>query len=391
MVETSGKMMRGFIHRERRLEPIQGPFVRPLEQRGIRLYRIDLAGQPFNLVVRHGIAESSRAWKRERHFLMKLSRPGHPGLPLILRFTCVHNQPATLEDGRSFIPLTQLVESIPYLPGMERQMFRIPPPFVGHILVRLVDILRYLHHRKVVSRSVHPSLLGFSQTNFRFITLTHARNEADVDLTMVQTTDKKVAVDYDAWTPPEILSVLRGHSAFEPAWDIWSVGVLGYYLLTGKVCLDRRKPAPGITLPDYREDAIERRFDRLARMAENWGGGCRELVAFMRQSVAFNPAERPSAEQLYWDLMNWDIRYGPRYASVELMIRRLSGAVSGPREDVLWSLMLDRMNGQPPDEEIGRTGKTVLKRVSPKNSGRKSRWVFFFWRKRNGTGVSPTG
>ena len=391
MVKAFGKMNRGAGIQERRLERVRGPFVGPLKQRGICLYRVNLGGRTFNLVVRQSIAESSPAWERERHFLMKLAHPGHPGLPLILRFTHFQGHPATLEDGRSFIPLTQWVESIPYLPGMEGAVFRLPPPMVGHILVRLVDILRYLHRHNVVSRSVHPSLLGFSLTNFRFITLSHARNETDADLTVVQSAETRATVDFDPWTPPEVLSVLRGKSTFDAAWDIWSVGILGYYLLTGAVCLDRREPAPGISIPDYREDIIEQRFGRLVRMAETWGSGCRELVALLKQTVAFNPSERPSAEKLYWELANWDFRYGPRYASVELMIRRLNGEVIGPREDVLWSLMLDGMKRQPIHRKCPMTGEAMAERASSEGERKKSRRSNFFWRKRNGTGVSTPG
>ncbi len=184
------------------------------------------------------------------------------------------------------------------------------------LLAQVCDAVHFGHQHGVVHRDLKPSnVLVDGSGRPKVIDFGVARaTDSDVELTMLQT-DAGQIVGTLAYMSPEQVSGQRGQ--VDTRSDIYSLGVLGYELLTGRLPYD----LTGTVVPEAARIIREEEPSRLSSISRDLRGDVENIIA---QALQKEPARRyPSAVAMAEDIRR-SLRHQPIIARSPTLRYQLS-------------------------------------------------------------------
>ncbi len=353
------------------------PLSLPLDQdfRDIEVYRYSENGLHYRCVVRSALDVSDLRFRKEMEFQEYIRTPGHPAIPPIYAFARVEYpdrtfRPATIEDMVTVVPLRFCIERareflhdtpVGTLPIL------LPPGFVLYILSEVASGLAYLHKKDIVARSVHPDKLGIiaETMTVRFLTMQSFREDGGEQLTLYARNPFNYAC-IDSFTPPD------WEDRISPAWDTWSLAVLGYYLLTGEEILDSVQTPGGLVLPRYDEQSIREKL-RVLRRTLRKRFGIEHMVDFFEIIFLSSKMRQTPIRVLQDILVTLEARYGHRTAEIRAISRLLTSKQTEPLS-VHQTIFNQLMRG-PSSQTSSRSSSHTVKKTSQNGESRPTRRV----------------
>ena len=156
-----------------------------------------------------------------------------------------------------------------------------------HILIQICDSLIEAHHHGLIHRDIKPSNvmlceLGCVPDHVKVLDFGMVRDLAD------SASNRMGLSGTPLYMPPEALS---RHASIDHRFDIFSVGAVGYYLLTGKHL--RKLENLNQLLANCRHWTVERIAAKLRQHAEDSGTEISEqLISILARSAAPDPRDR---------------------------------------------------------------------------------------------------
>ena len=143
----------------------------------------------------------------------------------------------------------------------------------------LADALLYCHAKKVIHRDIKPDNIFFSTSEFDSPLLL-----GDFGLSKLLTEGVTVTrVGTPGYQSPQII---QGH-LYTFKTDIWSIGIIAFFLLQGKCPFDAEKSNEGQLLEKMRNNDYKFKIE-VSKMAED----------FIAKCLQFDESKRPSANEL---------------------------------------------------------------------------------------------
>ena len=225
----------------------------------------------------HGTAPQAAA--RFRREVLALRKLEHPGIVQIL-------DAGRMENGELYLGMEYVAG-----PDLQAAVDRAGPFSVAdglRILARLAAALAYAHREGIVHRDLKPAnviLADGDPSHAKIIDFGLAKIAADEGLTRL-TEDQQVLGSPLYWAPEQSATASVG-----PAADVYSLGGIAYYVLTG-VPLFRARAAVAMVYAHLHEtpESLAARCPTV-----EFPDGLDELLA---ACVAKVPAQRPTAEDL---------------------------------------------------------------------------------------------
>jgi len=210
------------------------------------------------------------------------------------------------EDG-SFYYAMELLEGLD-LEGLIARFGPQPAPRVVRILRQVCDSLSEAHgygliHRDIKPSNVYLARLGLTCDFVKVLDfgLVKAENASNTRLTLDGTT---------AGTPAYMAPELATGAAFDSRVDIYSLGCVGYFLLTGLPVFEESTPV-AIAVAHVQKDPVRPSLRTELPVPA-------ALEALIMRCLAKNPADRPqSATELAHDLGHLDGVVGWHYEDAE--------------------------------------------------------------------------
>jgi serine/threonine-protein kinase len=120
----------------------------------------------------------------------------------------------------------------------------MPPERVAHILTHTCHSLEEAHQAGLVHRDLKPANLmlcryGLDEDFLKVVDFGLAKDEAATDSAMKLTAEKTI-LGTAAYLAPESL---QGSAHVDGRADLYALGCIGYFLLTGKLLYDYKQPA----------------------------------------------------------------------------------------------------------------------------------------------------
>ena len=150
----------------------------------------------------------------------------------IITFYCVYVKRLTLYMILEHCAGGELLDTICTLE-------RYTEDHVRQIMFQLVDAVRYMHHRKIIHRDIHPEIIL-------------VKNDIVSDRIIVKIVDMGYAMGISSTsseptfsifgTPGFIAPEVMIDTLYHPACDIWSLGVMFYVLLSGLMPFSKTNP-----------------------------------------------------------------------------------------------------------------------------------------------------
>ena len=226
-------------------------------------------------LIRHGQHGDASAFARFEREVQTTATLTHPNTVQI--FDYGHTDDGTFFYAMEYLPGTTLDALV------EREG-PLAPARVVHFLVQLCGALREAHGRGLIHRDIKPSNVIICERGgvpdvaklLDFGLVAAIDREADE----AKLTQAGLVVGTPAFMSPE---QCRGGEELSAASDIYSVGALGYYLLTGKVLFPGRSPVQMIGAHVYEVPT---------RMADAGVAVPPELEAVIFRCLAKQPADR---------------------------------------------------------------------------------------------------
>lgn len=351
------------------LKPVRSLSAESLANAGIELYNMRREEGLYRVVVRRYLRDDDPKWNEEIRFQRELRNPGHIILPPIIAFGRVREYPATIEEPTSIANLRSIIETKRKVSGTG-----LPLQAVVHLLLRVLEGLEYLHEREVVSRSIHPDRLGvvIKSAQPRFVVLDNIRREGGPALTMLAKDTQSIRIHQDSFCPPESTDEI-----ITLQWDIWSIGALAYYLLTGVEILPTLRLGKNIVVYDAKDinkhipERLKELKTILARQVKK--SVVDEFAEVLSECLNPDYTSRPPLLSIREVLVDIDSRQGLPYSAATLLIRGLINSRSlTPREMLLLERMLNepsrfvvlKGNASSPEPEP-KTVSTPVKTSSP--------------------------
>ena len=141
----------------------------------------------------------------------------------ILMFYCVYVKRLTLYMIMEHCAGGELLDTICTLE-------RYTEDHVRQIMFQLVDAVRYMHHRQIVHRDLHPEIILVKNENISDRIIVKI---VDVGYAMQITSESSQPTFFIFGTPGFIAPEVMIDTVYRPACDIWSLGVMFYVLLSG--------------------------------------------------------------------------------------------------------------------------------------------------------------
>jgi hypothetical protein len=257
-----------------------------------------------------GVIYRARDRELGREVALKTPRRGEDSLVARERFLREARLAARLEHP-GIIPVLDagVHEDRPYyvMPLLDGGPLRGPvPPAEACRLVRLVaEALAFAHERGVIHRDLKPANVLLLEGRPVLTDFGVARGESDV-----RVTEAGELVGTPAYMAPEVMEGRAREAG--PAADLWSLGVIFYELLAGR-------------LPFEGDSFLELSARALNGTAPGLRGFDPDLAGLVARCLARDPAERPGARELAARLSRWGRPARPR-RSVPPALALLSAA-----------------------------------------------------------------
>lgn len=230
------------------------------------------------------LADDERARLRFAREAQSAARTGHPGVVGVHRV-------GTLPDGLPYVVMPY-VEGRSLAARLAAEGHPLPPAEVARILAQLASALASVHARRVVHRDVNPANVLVENetgrvliTDFGLAAVLASGEEEPERLT----TAGHVVGDVRYASPER----LRGE-AVTPAADVYSLGLLGFELLTGRLPFEADSTAK---LVAAHLTAEPRRLSELRPGVDPW------FDDLLRRCLTKNPQHRPRAADVERELV----------------------------------------------------------------------------------------
>lgn len=197
------------------------------------------------------IAENRKRFRLEAEITMALA---HPGIARSLCYSEDAEAPYLVQEFVRGVTLEFLVSS---LSGYDE---RLPVPLAAYVVSKIADALDYMHEFRglgLVHRDLTGSNVMFSRTgDVKVIDFGIAKATLAADSSL---TRPNVLVGKPLWTAPELLG---GRKADRRA-DIFAVGLLFWYLLTGRTPETELAKEVPLPLPSKENPEVPRHADKI--------------------------------------------------------------------------------------------------------------------------------
>ncbi|PYP61958.1 MAG: hypothetical protein DMD26_16510 [Gemmatimonadetes bacterium] len=216
-------------------------------------------------------AEERERFTREARTIGQLS---HPGIVPLLTFG---ETPAVLYMVMPYVGGESLATVL-------RDSRRLDPDDARRILIEIADAVAYAHGQGVLHRDIKPENVLLESPppgddappRVRLI---------DFGVAAFPMRDRGAGATYDTWGTPNFMAPEQalGEPELDPRSELYSIGVLGYLLLTGQLPFDSTKPSARL---------VQQRSEPAVPLARRAPGAPADLVTTIDRCLAFEPERR---------------------------------------------------------------------------------------------------
>ncbi|MCE1246338.1 MAG: protein kinase [Firmicutes bacterium] len=247
--------------------------------------------------------ETVEAFRREAHILSELK---HRGIPRVFDFF-------TDKDPDTDIPACWMVMT--YVSGedlesyLQKQELPLSDIWVKNLLLRLLDILKYLHSRTppIIYRDIKPSNIMLAEKGVFLVDFGIAR--------VMNRNRKGTQIGTPGYAPPE---QYKGYA--DEKSDIYALGVLAHYLLTGKNPENSQNPFTFKSIYNV-NPAVDMELSKLIDsmlevLPDKRPENVDEIYDYISRKVAFDP-DFPGLRSEYAQMtQNGSLKYGSWLAGI---------------------------------------------------------------------------
>lgn len=205
-----------------------------------------------------------------------------------------------VDDGRRQFLVEEFIDGHDLRHMLEEVFYCLDPHLAAHVLHHLAKGLEAVHREKVIHRDLKPSnimlsgdedLASLKITDFGIAKMAEAEIGEGVKSFQDETLASRTVVGAIPYMAPEVLS---NRDDVSTSADVWSLGAIAFYLLTGE------KPF-GDGVQAVQKILARKPPDRpamLAKVTSQFRQLVDELWDLMMQCLAADPNERPTASEL---------------------------------------------------------------------------------------------
>jgi len=201
-----------------------------------------------------------------------------------------------LENEDYIFIVTEYIEGGTLGQYFKKRNFNFSERQASSIISQIANGVKYLHKYGIVHRDLKPDNIMITQQNdFGIIKI------MDFGLSKIVSTQEKMVDGYGtlSYVAPEVL--LR--TPYNKEVDVWSLGVIIYYMLTGK------SPFRG---KSQRQVAKKIAFSDLEYNEDEWETKSNTVLNLIQRMLEKNPSKRITIEEFLKDI--WFKKFLPKYS-----------------------------------------------------------------------------
>lgn len=193
------------------------------------------------------------------------------------------------EDEQKYYVVMELLKG----PNMSEYLSVTPKTALSEKIVAgwLKQILKgvsHCHSNKIIHRDIRPSNIVFADKA--------AANPKLIDFNFAQSYDPDATAVQDIYAAPAYISPdLITKKEYSTKTDIWSCGILAYYIIAGRI------PYNAKTLNELLKEIKEAKFTENSFTGSEWGKISPECKKFIAKMLETDPEKRLSADELLTD------------------------------------------------------------------------------------------
>ena len=197
-----------------------------------------------------------------------------------------------LQDKYKYYIITELLKGITLMDYVLKEPDKtLNERMIARYMKQILSGLAYCHSKGVIHRDIRPENVIFIDKHHKFLKLADfkfARIEGEKEQKLQNT------LCSPAYIAPEIIS----KSEYSPKSDIWSCGILGYFLLSGRLPYE---VTISLSLSDLLSIIQSNKFTMDSFNSYGWNEITVGAKEFLLKMLQFDPTNRPDAKDLLSD------------------------------------------------------------------------------------------